>query len=254
MHPLLFLLLMQDTRQVTEPVVPKSCIVLKASGSRIEEDKPDTIRIQEALDKCTPGQAVELAGGVFLAGPLQLRAAVTLLVDAGTTLYGSRNPRDYDISGGSCGVVDKRGHGCKALITGDHVAGAAVMGGGTIDGRGGATLIGLSVSWWDLAQEAKVKNLNQSVPRLLALSHCDDFTLYKITLHNSPNFHVAYSGGNGFTAWGVKIFSPKTARNTDGIDPGNAQNVTITRCFIRTGDDNVAIKAGPPGPTSHDHL
>lgn len=251
MHLLLLLLLVQDTRQVTEPVIPKSCVTLNSNRSSIEEDKPDTARIQEALDKCPAGQAVELTGRVFLAGPLQLRAGVTLLVDAGTTLYGSRNPRDYDISPGSCGIVDKKGHGCKALIAGDHASDAAVMGEGTIDGRGGATLIGQKVSWWDLAQEAKVKNLNQSVPRLLALSHCDNFTLYKIRLHNSANFHVAYSGGNGFTAWGVIIYSPKTARNTDGIDPGNAQNVTIKRCFIRTGDDNVAIKAGLPGPTGH---
>jgi polygalacturonase len=85
----------------------------------------------------------------------------------------------------------------------------------------------------------------------MALSHCDDFTLYRITLKNSPNFHVAYSGGNGFTAWGVRIDTPRTARNTDGIDPGNAQNVTIAHCFIHTGDDNVAIKAGAPGPTGH---
>jgi polygalacturonase len=251
MHVLLLLLLVQDTRQVSEPVIPKSYTVLRARLTTIEEDKPDTARIQEALDKCSKGQAVELTGKVFLAGPLQLRAGVTLLVDAGTTLYGSRNPRDYDLSPGSCGIVDKRGHGCKALISGDHVAGAAVMGEGTIDGRGGAQLIGQKVSWWDLAQEAKVKNLNQSVPRLMALSHCDNFTLYKITLHNSANFHVAYSGGNGFTAWGVIIYSPKTARNTDGIDPGNAQNVTIKHCFIKTGDDNVAIKAGAPGPTGH---
>jgi polygalacturonase len=47
----------------------------------------------------------------------------------------------------------------------------------------------------------------------------------------------------------VVIKTPKTARNTDGIDPGNATNVTITHCFIGRGDDNVAIKA--PGRTSH---
>jgi polygalacturonase len=251
MYFVLALLLVQDTRRVAEPVIPKSCIVLAAKSGSVDENKPDTLRIQEALDRCPAGQAVELTGKVFLAGPLQLRAAVTLLVDRGTTLYGSRNPRDYDISAGSCGVVDKKGHGCKPLIAGDHVAGAAVMGDGAIDGRGGATLIGQQVSWWDLAQEAKVENLNQSVPRIMALSRCDNFTLYRITLRNSPNFHVAYSGGNGFTAWGVIINSPKTARNADGIDPGNAQNVTIKRCFIHTGDDNVAIKAGLPGPTSH---
>jgi polygalacturonase len=247
----LLLFLAQDMRQVAEPSIPKSCTVLQAQSASIDEEKTDTARIQEALDKCPAGQAVELTGKVFLAGPLQLRAGVTLLVDRGTTLYGSRNPRDYDLTPGGCGIVDKRGHGCKNLISGDRVANAAVMGDGAIDGRGGATLTGQKVSWWDLAQEAKVKNLNQSVPRIMVLSHCDNFTLYRITLRNSPNFHVAYSGGNGFTAWGVIINSPKTARNTDGIDPGNCQNVTIKRCFIHTGDDNVAIKAGSPGPTSH---
>ena len=55
----------------------------------------------------------------------------------------------------------------------------------------------------------------------------DNFTLYRITLKNSPNFHVSYSSGNGFTVWGVKIQAPKRARKTDGIDPGNSTNVTI---------------------------
>jgi polygalacturonase len=249
----------QDTRTVTEPVIPPTCASLTAQLplhlSAADESKPDTARIQAALDHCTAGQAVELkADGdsrAFLSGPLQLRAGVTLLVGPKAILYGSHNPRDYDITPGKCGTVDKTGHGCKPLISGDHVAGAAVMGDGTIDGRGGDTLIGQHVSWWDLAQEAKVKNENQNCPRILVLSHADNFTLYRITLKNSPNFHVSYSGGNGFTAWGVIIDTPKTARNTDGIDPGNSTNVTITHCFIHTGDDQVAIKAGAPGPTTH---
>src|SRR5581483_6677925 len=81
-------------------------------------------------------------------------------------------------------------------------------------------------------------------PRLVVLSHCNNFTLYRVTLRNSPNFHVYYGHGDGFTAWGVIIDSPKTARNTDDIDPGNSTNVTITHCYIHAGDDNVAIKAG----------
>ena len=56
---------------------------------------------------------------------------------------------------------------------------------------------------------------------------------------------------DGFTAWGVKIQTPKTARNTDGIDPSSSTNVTIAHCHIDTGDDNVAIKAGGAGPATH---
>ena len=51
--------------------------------------------------------------------------------------------------------------------------------------------------------------------------------------------------------FGVKIYSPKNARNTDGIDPGNSSNVTIAYSWIDTGDDNVAIKAGAGLPTTH---
>jgi polygalacturonase len=252
----------QDTRTVTEPVMPHSCSVLSAqlqaagkTVSEADEEKPDTARLQTALDGCAAGQAVELkADGVlnaFLSGPVQLRAGVTLLIDRGVTLFASRNPRDYDLTPGSCGTVTRRGHGCKPLIAVNNVAGAGVMGDGVIDGRGGARLLGQKVSWWDLAQEAKVKNLNQSCPRIIVATKADNFTLYRIRLENSPNFHVSYSGGNGFTAWGVVINTGKEGRNTDGIDPGNSTNVTITHCFIRAGDDNVAIKAGTGAPTTH---
>ncbi len=237
----------QDTRNVTEPKIPRSCAVLTAnlSSHELDEGKPDTQRIQKAIDNCKPGQAVKLKAtsidDAFLSGPLELRAGVTLLIDVNTTLFASRNPRDYDVSPGKCGIVDKSGRGCKPLIAGNGVADAAVMGDGAIDGRGWA-------NWWDLAEQARAGG-NQNCPRLIVLSHCDNFTLYRITLKNSPNFHVYYGAGNGFTAWGVTIKAPKKARNTDGIDPGSSSNVTITHCSISTGDDQVAIKAG--GHCSH---
>ncbi|MGH9353297.1 MAG: glycoside hydrolase family 28 protein [Terriglobia bacterium] len=248
---------------VHEPAIPPACTRLEARLTAIngktlaaaDESKLDTTRIQEALDHCAPGHAVELeadgAKTAFLSGPLALRAGVTLLIGKGVILFGSRNPRDYDLSPGSCGIVTRTGHGCKPLISGNHAPNAAVMGDGTIDGRGWAKLLGGESSWWDLAQEAKVKKENQNCPRLIALMHCDNFTLYRITLKNAPNFHVFYGDGDGFTAWGVIINTPKTARNTDGIDPSSSTNVTITHCYIHAGDDNIAIKAGNDGPATH---
>ena len=66
--------------------------------------------------------------------------------------------------------------------------------------------------------------------------------MYKITLRNSPGFHVSVGMTDGFTAWGVKIMTPKTARNTDGIDPGSSRNITIAYSYINTGDDDVCLK------------
>lgn len=261
----------QDPRTVVEPVIPASCSIVTAQLTSAhssdlresDESRPDKQRIQKAIDNCRRGMGVELKpdGGhdAFLSGPLQLREGVTLIIDKGVTLFGSRNPRDYDVTPGSCGIVNDTGHGCKAVINGEHANDSGVMGDGVIDGRGGAKLLGQNVSWWDLAQQAKVTNKNQNCPRLLIITQCNNFTLYRITLKNSPSFHVSYNRGNGFTAWGVTIYSPKTARNTDGIDPANSTNVTITHCFINTGDDQVAIKAGGTGASTrmtiaHNHF
>ena len=133
------------------------------------------------------------------------------------------------------------------------------MGDGVIDGRGGEKMLGSKYSWWDLAEQARPGG-GQQVPRLIVADHSDNFTLYRITLKNSPNFHVVFNHGDGFTVWGLRIDTPqRLARNTDGVDPGDgAKNVTITHSYIRTGDDNVAIKGGPGGATnmtvSHDHF
>ena len=251
----------QDTRQVSEPSIPPACTTvdarLSAPGgvlSDAAELMPDTRRIQAAIDSCAQGHAVMLrpAGrnNIFLAGPLQLKPGVTLVVEANAALFASRNPRDYDVAPGSCGIVGDRGAGCKTFITADHAPGSAIMGDGAIDGRGGAKLIRQNVTWWDLAKSAKVLDKNQAVPRLISVRQSNGFTLYRITLRNSPNFHVGINDTNGFTAWGVKIRTPKTARNTDGIDPSSSTNVTIAYCDIDTGDDNVAIKTGST-PAAH---
>ena len=48
-----------------------------------------------------------------------------------------------------------------------------------------------------------------------------------------------------------RVDAPRTARNTDGIDPSSSSDVSILYSRIRCGDDNVAIKAPAAGPASH---
>jgi xylan 1,4-beta-xylosidase len=255
----------QDRRVVTEPVAPPACVTLEARLeaplgrlSDDDESRPDTGRIQAAIDACPSGRSVRLtrrgAASVFLSGPLRLKAGVTLVVEAETALFGSRDPRDYDAERGSCGILaetGKRGAGCKPLLLAEDAPGSGVMGRGAIDGRGGAVMRGQELTWWELAKKAKVLDLQQTCPRLLVVRRSNGFTLAGLTLRNSPNFHVVAERTDGFTAWGVKIKTPKTARNSDGIDPSSSTNVTIAHCLIDTGDDDVAIKAGGTGPTTH---
>ncbi|KAK47245.1 hypothetical protein BG58_05215 [Caballeronia jiangsuensis] len=270
---------------------------------------PDTARIQTALDACknpsstglATNKAVRLVTGpdganAFIAGALNLPGGVTLWIDTGVTLFASRDPRQYDKVKGtaSCGIITPSDNGCLALINASKIANGAVVGDGVIDGRGGSPLISSvandpnlmkrpdgngTMSWWDIGWMAnKVQNQAQNNPRLIQISNGRNFTLYRVTLQNAPKFHVVPSGVEGFTAWGVKIYtpsaayeamtnylgmpySPDTAKNTDGIDPGSsgpitsnpgnpgkltgdASNMLIAYTSIRTGDDNMAIKGG----------
>jgi polygalacturonase len=229
----------QDARSVVEPTIPPVCSTLAPNSQA-----SDTARLQAAIDTCGAGHALRLSAGAYHAGPLTLRSGVTLLLDAGATLYASTNPKDYDLGAGTCGTIGPASKGCREFINVSDTVGSGIMGDGVIDGQGGHAMDGQAESWWQLARRAQKEKASQNVPRLIQLRKSREFTLYRVTLRNSPNFHVAMSDVDGFTAWAVKIDTPSDARNTDGIDPGGSRNITIAHSFIRTGDDNIAIKAG----------
>jgi sugar lactone lactonase YvrE len=270
-----------DTRTVTEPVLPPVCQQLSAALTSVSDDlpasvdatvtNPDGARIQAALASCSanhPGQAVELSVGgaglnAFLTGPLSMPSNVTLLVDPGVYVYFSRNAQDYDKVSGThtCGTVNSSSAtgSCKPLI---DIPGAStnvgIMGFGKLDGRGGDALINAIApyqgqSWWGLSAIANSGG-NQQNPRFIQIdSGASNITLYKITLRNSPLFHISTTGAaSNFTAWDIKIITPTSSRNTDGIDPGNATNFTITRSWVSDGDDNIAVGgAGTTAPAAN---
>lgn len=224
-----------DSRTVTEPSFPSTmCAVLLAqqSATALNQTLFDTARIQNAINACPVGQAVELSASgsnnAYLTQPITLNAGVTLLIDAEVTLFGSTNQSDYN--------CDPTTNWCTPLITVATNAapnpGSAIMGYGIIDGQGSG--------WWPVGDPR---------PRLVQLgthatnTSADGFTAYKITLQNSAKMTLM-GIGNNVTVWGVKISNPDNSPNTDGIDPSASTNWTITRSYVSDGDDHIAIKAG----------
>ncbi|HVV16032.1 MAG TPA: glycosyl hydrolase family 28 protein [Polyangia bacterium] len=234
-----------DSNLPAEPSLPASvCTTLSATKAVAANGLPaeanaDTTAIQTALSGCGAGKAVKLvpSGGndAFLIGPIRVPAGVTLWVDKGVTLFGTRDPSVY----GSASAL--------ITVTG---AGSGIVGDGVIDGQGGEPNVGSTQSWWD--QNA---GSSGNSPALIQVTGASQFTLYRIRLQNSPKFHVKLSA-SGFVVWGVTIKTPSkatnsagtaltysNAHNTDGIDPGeSASNGTIACSTISVGDDQIAIK------------
>ncbi|MDZ5649362.1 glycoside hydrolase family 28 protein [Nitrospirillum sp. BR 11828] len=246
----------QDRRAVGEPSLPAQvCATLSPSTASAEGRWPEeTGRLQSAIDHCSSGGAVRLVadakGGRFLSGPLTMKSGVTLWIDRGATLSAVPDPRAYDTGARLCGSIAAKGNGCLPFITFKGTTGGGIVGDGEIDGLGGAVMVGHDETWWQMARRADKEGGKQNNPRLIQADRARDLTFYRITLRNAANFHVMLSEVEGATFWGVKIDTPADARNTDGIDPAASQDITIAHSSIRTGDDNIAIKAGK-GATRH---
>ena len=232
----------------SEPIIPEACTTVTATrtvtgGLPSDESTLDTTAIQAAIDGCTAGQAVRLVTDgdkvAFLTGPLFLKAGITLWIDTGVTLFASRNPRDFDARPDQCGLMGGSAD-CNAVINVNSAPNAAVVGTGTIDGRGGELMIGGTLNWWD---QEDADNGNLVAPRLIWVRTGNNFTLFGVTLKNAPKFHVVIERTNGFKVWGITINTPATSPNTDGVDPSASTNGVIAYNKITTGDDNIAIKS-----------
>ncbi|RII85700.1 polygalacturonase, partial [Clavibacter michiganensis subsp. insidiosus] len=266
-----------DRRVVREPVAPTTtCATVPAqvpmSGRQAsaadEAHAPDTARIQAALDRCAgSGGAVLLAASsttaAFLSAPVTVRVGEVLVLAPSVVLHASRNAADYQVAGrGKCGTIAGAGDGCRPFLdlssrSGIDSSTAPGMSQGRIDGRGDLPILGQAISWWQLAASAKQAG-KQNVPRLVVATRADEVTLHDVDLVDSPGTHVSFDHGDGFTVWGVRIRTPAGARNTDGIDPAGATDVTIARSWISAGDDGIALKAGTEASTHisvlDDHL
>src|SRR5581483_11049603 len=148
----------------------------------------------------------------------------------------------------TCGTVSSStSSGCNPFITVDGansgIEGTQSSGHqGTIVGRGDLDVYGTSTTWWDLANTAKSNGGNQVNPRLIQANSADNFTVYDINLVDAAKQHLYYKSGNGLTVWGLRIRTPATARNTDGIDIDSSTNATVNDSWISAGDDCVALE------------
>jgi polygalacturonase len=197
----------------------------------------DTRAIQDAIEACGQkgGGTVYIPAGDYITGAVFLRSNVTLYLDAGATLVGSQDAADYP-------AVDSRWEGASRkthapLIGGDDLENIAVVGRGTVDGRG--------APWWKKHRE---RMLDFPRPRLISFSRCTNVLIEGITLTNSPSWTLHPFNCENVTVNKVTIINPANSPNTDGINPESCRNVHIANCHVDVGDDCVTIKSG----TEHD--
>ncbi len=141
-----------------------------------------TAAIQRAIDLCGPGEAVVIPEGTFVSGALFLKSRMTLRLEKGAKLLGSRRIEDYPLMTYGFEGYDQL---CYASLLNTDSAphrDIAIEGEGVIDASGAALF----------RQEMAEKKGARG--RAICLRNTDGVTLRGVTVRQSPSWcvHLLY--------------------------------------------------------------
>lgn len=238
----------------------ETALSVRDFGAKGDGKALDTRAIQSAIDTCAKrgGGTVVVPAGTYLSAPIFLKSNITLRIEPGAVLLGSRKWDDYPVVRGRWEGVEREHKA--ALITGANLENVTIEGRGVIDGQGDA--------WWTeykrlskLAEGYAAAGVTQPPageeeqfrqaqlnrwprPRLISLINCRNVAVRGISLRNSPSWtlHPVYC--ENVTIDGLTVDNPGDSPNTDGINPDSCRLVRISNCSISVGDDCITIKSG----------
>jgi polygalacturonase len=200
-------------------------------GARADGETLCTKAIQKAIDKCAEdgGGAVYLGQGLFLSGTIYMKSGVTLKLDPGCKLLGSKNLEDYPQTVQAFRSYTDN-YTDKSLIYGENLEKIAITGNGIIDGRGGS-----------------FKGPYKVRPYIIRFIQCRNVTVKDVTLKNSPMWVQHYLACDDVHISGITVRSVVNANN-DGINIDSCERVIISDCNIRSGDDAIVLKSTSARP------
>jgi hypothetical protein len=196
-----------------------------------------TIPIQKAIDDCAlkGGGTVYFPAGKYLSGTLFMKSFVTLYLESGAILEGSKNLNDYPVTVSKIRSYTDN-YTNKSLIYGEDLQYIAITGQGIIDGNGASFQVSDELIKRSLSDSYKVR------PYMIRIINCKNISVKDISLINSPMWVQHYMACKDVNIDGIHV-SSQVNHNNDGIDIDACENVRISNCDIISGDDAIVIKS-----------
>ena len=190
-------------------------------GATGDGTQSDTDAIRRAVVEASREHGVvRFTPGRYLAGTVALRSGVTVVVESGATVLGSRRPVDFQ-------PVDQLPYPTYAdhetsdfrngLFVGDDLSEVTITGAGTID----------------------MQFDTRFGPKPIALRRCVGVEVSGITIRNAPNYCVSFGACDDVLVESVTIRDGFS----DGIDPDSCRHVRVIDCDIESDDDALCLKS-----------
>lgn len=216
----------------------------------------NTKAIQQAIDDCSAnkGGTVLIPPGIFMTGTFELKSNVNLQLETGSEIKGSPDINDYKFYQSPI-FKSPSYYGIVYAYRAENIS---ITGQGAINGNEEVFFE------WDKAYKIDSKDSKDTrqndqyrkvtsgigdgpvVPKerprqMVILSECKNVLLRDIRLIKSTFWTLHLADCDGVIVSGLKIWSSLEVPNNDGIDITSCNNVIVSDCDIRTGDDAIII-------------
>ncbi len=193
--------------------------------------KPDgkilcTQAIQNAVDQCAAngGGTVYFPAGTWLTGTIYLESHITLWLDSGCLLLGSKEKKDYGHPRKLPGTEGET-FSYWAIIAGKNLEKIAIRGRGTIDGQG-----------------SNFKYKDGPRPKNIYLEGCSDVLIEGVRMRSAGSWMQHYCRCDRLTIRDIAVFN-HVSYNNDGLNIDSCRDVIITGCTIDSDDDAIVLKS-----------
>ena len=188
---------------------------VRTFGAAGDGIRPDTDAINKTIQAARDagGGTVLVPAGAYVSGTIQLQNNVTLWIDAGATILGTKNLADYRWPEGG-----REWDGSIILANGVH--NVALMGRGTISGQ-------------NLMNPKGEENIRG--PHAVLFNNSKDIVVRDITIRDSGNYSLIFRSCERVTIDNFTAYN-----GYDGINMHDVRQATISNSKLYTGDDSLA--------------
>ena len=219
-------------------------------GAKVDGTSLDSPAVNAAIDRANGqgGGVVYLSPGIYLCGTVVLKSNVTLYLEAGAVLLGSKDVKQYTPQPGPPENADAS---TRHLIFAKDAENITLCGPGLVDGQGpsfwvpsGRRNSAPEDQWGDVA--SLYFNPKPRVSPMLEFVNCRHLHVEQVRIENASGWTMRLMSCVGVVVDGISIKNPVVGPNTDGIDISNSSDVRIANCSIDTGDDAICLKSENP--------
>ena len=193
------------------------------------------------------GGRVIVPTGRFLSGTIVLKSNVTLYLEKGAELISSLRKEDIlDFFGNSEFEDPSEATGWEGgcFLCALHEHDISILGEGTIYGQGDQV-------FYDDGADGGIGECPKNVriedrPRTTYFEDVENLTVRGITFRDAAFWTLHMAGCRHVLVDGIRILNDQRGANNDGIDPDTCQDVVISNCIIKSGDDAIVVKNSVP--------